>query len=161
MCIRDRDKATNKEQQIRIQASGGLSDKEIEKMVKEAEANATEDKKRKEVVEAKNHAESLMHSTQKSVVELGDKITPADKEAVEAAVADLKSALEGEDAEVIKEKTNVLAQAAMKLGEALYKQSGGGASTDGEVPNMEKDDAEDDIVDADFTEVGDDDKKTS
>jgi len=156
-----KDKATNKEQQIRIQASGGLSDKEIEKMVKEAEANATEDKKRKEVVEAKNHAESLMHSTQKSVVELGDKIAPADKEAVEAAVADLKSALEGEDAEAIKEKTNVLAQAAMKLGEALYKQSGGGASTDGEVPNMEKDDAEDDIVDADFTEVGDDDKKTS
>ncbi len=156
-----KDKATNKEQQIRIQASGGLSDKEIEKMVKEAEANATEDKKRKDVVEAKNHAESLMHSTQKSVVELGDKIAPADKEAVETAVADLKSALEGEDAEVIKEKTNVLAQAAMKLGEALYKQSGGGASTDGEVPNMEKDDAEDDIVDADFTEVGDDDKKTS
>ncbi len=156
-----KDKATNKEQQIRIQASGGLSDKEIEKMVKEAEANATEDKKRKDVVEAKNHAESLMHSTQKSVVELGDKIAPADKAAVEAAVADLKSALEGEDAEVIKEKTNVLAQAAMKLGEALYKQSGGGASTDGEVPNMEKDDAEDDIVDADFTEVGDDDKKTS
>jgi molecular chaperone DnaK len=156
-----KDKATNKEQQIRIQASGGLSDKEIDKMVKEAEANAAEDKKRKDVVEAKNHAESLMHSTQKSVTELGDKIAPADKAAVEAAVADLKSALEGEDAEVIKEKTNVLAQAAMKLGEALYKQQGGGASTDGEVPNMEKDDADDDIVDADFTEVGDDDKKTS
>ncbi len=156
-----KDKATNKEQQIRIQASGGLSEGEIDKMVKEAEANAAEDKKRKDVVEAKNHAESLMHSTQKSVVELGDKIAPADKAAVESAVADLKSALEGEDAEAIKEKTNVLAQAAMKLGEALYKQSGGGASTDGEVPNMEKDDAEDDIVDADFTEVGDDDKKTS
>ena len=156
-----KDKATNKEQQIRIQASGGLSDKEIDKMVKEAEANAAEDKKRKDVVEAKNHAESLMHSTQKSVVELGDKISAADKAAVDSAVADLKSALEGEDAEVIKEKTNVLAQAAMKLGEALYKQSGGGASTDGEVPNMEKDDADDDIVDADFTEVGDDDKKTS
>jgi molecular chaperone DnaK len=156
-----KDKATNKEQQIRIQASGGLSEGEIDKMVKEAEANAADDKKRKDVVEAKNHAESLMHSTQKSVVELADKISPADKAAVEAAVADLKSALEGEDAEVIKEKTNVLAQAAMKLGEALYKQSGGGASTDGEVPNMEKDDADDDIVDADFTEVGDDDKKTS
>jgi molecular chaperone DnaK len=156
-----KDKATNKEQQIRIQASGGLSETEINKMVKEAEANAAEDKKRKDVVEAKNHAESLMHSTQKSVVELGDKISAADKSAVDAAVADLKSVLEGEDAEVIKEKTNVLAQAAMKLGEALYKQSGGGASTDGEVPNMEKDDADDDIVDADFTEVGDDDKKTS
>ena len=156
-----KDKATNKEQQIRIQASGGLSDTEINKMVKEAEANATEDKKRRDVVEAKNHAESLMHSTQKSVVEFGDKISAADKSAVDAAVADLKSVLEGEDAEVIKEKTNVLAQAAMKLGEALYKQSGAGASTDGEVPNMEKDDADDDIVDADFTEVGDDDKKTS
>ena len=156
-----KDKATNKEQQIRIQASGGLSEGEIDKMVKEAEANAAEDKKRKDVVEAKNHAESLMHSTQKSVVELGDKISAADKSAVEAAVTDLKSVLEGEDAEVIKEKTNVLAQAAMKLGEALYKQSSAGASTDGEVPNMEKDDADDDIVDADFTEVGDDDKKTS
>jgi len=157
-----KDKATNKEQQIRIQASGGLSEGEIDKMVKEAEANAADDKKRKDVVEAKNHAESLMHSTQKSVVELGDKIAPADKAAVDAAVAEVKTALEGDDAEVIKEKTNVLAQAAMKLGEALYKQSSGGASADGEVPNMEKDDdAEDDIVDADFTEVGDDDKKTS
>jgi molecular chaperone DnaK len=155
-----KDKATNKEQQIRIQASGGLSDAEINKMVKEAEANAADDKKRKDVVEAKNHAESLMHSTQKSVVELGDKISAADKTAVDAAVADLKTVLEGDDAEVIKEKTNVLAQAAMKLGEALYKQSNAGASADGEVPNMEKDDG-DDIVDADFTEVGDDDKKTS
>ncbi|MGB8315439.1 MAG: molecular chaperone DnaK [Aestuariivirga sp.] len=155
-----KDKATNKEQQIRIQASGGLSDAEINKMVKEAEANAADDKKRKDVVEAKNHAESLMHSTQKSVVELGDKISAADKAAVDAAVADLKTVLEGDDAEVIKEKTNVLAQAAMKLGEALYKQSNAGASADGEVPNMEKDDG-DDIVDADFTEVGDDDKKTS
>ena len=156
-----KDKATNKEQQIRIQASGGLSDSEVEKMVKEAEANAAEDKKRKDVVEAKNHAESLMHSTQKSVVELGDKIAPADKAAVEAAVADVKAAIEGGDAEDIKEKTNVLAQAAMKLGEALYKQSGAGANSDGEVPNMEKDDEDDDIVDADFTEVGDDDKKSS
>ena len=157
-----KDKATNKEQQIRIQASGGLSEGEIDKMVKEAEANAADDKKRKDVVEAKNHAESLMHSTQKSVVELGDKIAPADKAAVDAAVAEVKTALEGDDAEVIKEKTNVLAQAAMKLGEALYKQASGGASADGEVPNMEKDDDDgDDIVDADFTEVGDDDKKTS
>jgi molecular chaperone DnaK len=154
-----KDKATNKEQQIRIQASGGLSEGEIDKMVKEAEANAAEDKKRKDVVEAKNHAESLMHSTHKSVVELGDKISAADKSAVDAAVADLKSVLEGGDAEAIKEKTNVLAQAAMKLGEALYKQQGGGAATDGEVPNVDKN--EDDIVDADFTEVGDDDKKTS
>ena len=156
-----KDKATNKEQQIRIQASGGLSEGEINKMVKEAEANAAEDKKRKDVVEAKNHAESLMHSTQKSVVELGEKISAADKSAVDAAVADLKTVLEGDDAEVIKEKTNVLAQATMKLGEALYKQQGGGAAaTDGEVPNVDGD-ADDDIVDADFTEVGDDDKKSS
>ncbi len=156
-----KDKATNKEQQIRIQASGGLSDAEVEKMVKEAEANAADDKKRKDVVEAKNHAESLMHSTQKSVVELGDKISAADKSAVDAAMAEVKVAIEGGDAEVIKEKTNVLAQAAMKLGEALYKQSSAGANADGEVPNMDKDDDEDDIVDADFTEVGDDDKKSS
>jgi molecular chaperone DnaK len=156
-----KDKATNKEQQIRIQASGGLSDAEVDTMVKEAEANAADDKKRKDSVEAKNHAESLMHSTQKSVVELGDKIAPADKEAVDSAMAEVKAAIEGGDAEVIKEKTNVLAQAAMKLGEALYKQSGAGAGTDGEVPNMDKDDDEDDIVDADFTEVGDDDKKSS
>ncbi len=157
-----KDKATNKEQQIRIQASGGLSDAEVDKMVKEAEANAADDKKRRDGVEAKNHAESLMHSTQKSVVELGDKIAPADKDAVDSAVADVKAAIEGGDAETIKEKTNVLAQAAMKLGEALYKQSGAGAGNDGEVPNMDKDDDEDDdIVDADFTEVGDDDKKSS
>ena len=128
-----KDKATNKEQQIRIQASGGLSDKEIEKMVKEAEANAADDKKRKELVEAKNHAEALIHSTSKSMTELGDKVSAADKSTVEAAIADLKSAMEGDDAEAIKAKTNALAQAAMKLGEALYKAQGaaGGDAGDG------------------------------
>src|SRR5262249_39827557 len=127
-----KDKATAKEQQIRIQASGGLSDSEIEKMVKDAEANAAEDKKRKDLVEAKNHAESLIHSTEKSMTELGDKISAADKSAVEAAVADVKSVMEGDDAEAIKEKTNALAQAAMKLGEALYKAQAGAAGDGGE-----------------------------
>ena len=116
-----KDKATNKEQQIRIQASGGLSDSEIEKMVKDAEANAAEDKKRKDLVEAKNHAREPDPLDQKSMTELGDKVSAADKSTVEAAIADLKSAMEGDDAEAIKDKTNALAQAAMKLGEALYK----------------------------------------
>ncbi len=156
-----KDKATNKEQQIRIQASGGLSDNEIEKMVKDAEANAAEDKKRKDLVEAKNHGESLVHSTQKSLGEHGDKISAADKSTIEAAIADLKSAMEGSDTEAIKEKTTALAQAAMKIGEAMYKQAGGGASASA-TASAESDgtkSTDDDIVDADFTEVKDDDKK--
>ncbi len=162
-----KDKATNKEQQIRIQASGGLSDSEIEKMVKEAEANAAEDKKRKEAVEAKNHAEALIHSTTKSMTELGDKVSAADKSTVEAAITDLKSVLDGSDAAAIKAKTDTLSQAAMKLGEALYKSQqaqaeadakrdagmGGASSSSSSSAN-----ADDDVVDADFTEVKDDDK---
>jgi molecular chaperone DnaK len=162
-----KDKATNKEQQIRIQASGGLSDAEVEKMVKEAEANAAEDKKRKEQVEAKNQAEGLIHSTQKSLADLGDKAPPADKEAAEAAIAELKSAIESGDVDAIKEKTTALAQASMKIGEAMYKQAGGGAAGP-DMGDMGGGDAggnagsakaDDDIVDADFTEVKDDDKK--
>jgi molecular chaperone DnaK len=158
-----KDKATNKEQQIRIQASGGLSDKEIEKMVKDAEANAAEDKKRKELVEAKNHGESLIHSTNKSLIELGDKISDADKSTIETAIADLKSAMEGQDAEAIKDKTNALAQSAMKLGEALYKtqsqQAGDGGGADAGASSGKS--GADDVVDADFTEVKDDDSKKS
>jgi molecular chaperone DnaK len=155
-----KDKATNKEQQIRIQASGGLSDKEIEKMVKEAEANAAEDKKRKELVEAKNHAEALIHSTTKSMTELADKVSVADKSAVEAAIADLKSALEGEDADAIKAKTDALTQAAMKLGEAIYKQQQASAEADAKRDaGQAGQSSDDDVVDADFTEVKDDDKK--
>ncbi len=152
-----KDKATNKEQQIRIQASGGLSDKEIDKMVKEAEANAADDKKRRDMVEAKNHAEALIHSTTKSLTEFSDKVSSADKSAIEAAIADLKSAMEADDAEDIKAKTNTLAQAAMKLGEAIYKQqnAGGDAGADGGSASATSDD---DVLDADFTEV-DDDKK--
>jgi molecular chaperone DnaK len=156
-----KDKATNKEQQIRIQASGGLSDKEIDKMVKEAEANAADDKKRRDLVEAKNHAEALIHSTGKTISELGDKISAADKSTVDSAIADLKSVLDGEDAEAIKSKTDALAQASMKLGEALYKAQGAGAAPGGDAGagKAGAGGSGDDVVDADFEEVKDDDKK--
>ncbi len=155
-----KDKATNKEQQIRIQASGGLSDAEVEKMVKDAEANAAEDKKKVALVEAKNQAEGLVHSTQKSILDLGEKIAPADKQGAEDAIAAVKEAIAAGDVEVIKEKTTALGQAAMKIGEALYKQSGAGA-TDGAGPDTSDNPGadHDDIVDADFEEVKDDDKK--
>src|SRR5690242_6267425 len=121
------DKGTNKEQQIRIQASGGLSDTDIEKMVKDAEAHAADDKKRRELVEAKNHADSLVHQTEKSVADLGDKAAAADKSAIEGAIAALKTEIAGEDVEAIKAKTNDLMQLSMKLGEAMYAaQQGGG-----------------------------------
>src|SRR5437762_10247425 len=116
-----KDKGTGKEQQIRIQASGGLSETDIDKMVKDAEAHAAEDKERKALVEAKNHAEALVHSTERSLKEYGSKVSAADKSAIEAGITDLKSAMEGDDVERINEKTNALAQAAMKLGEAMYK----------------------------------------
>jgi len=158
-----KDKATNKEQQIRIQASGGLSDDEVEKMVKDAESHAEEDKKNKEMVEAKNHGEALIHSTEKSLSEHGDKISDADKSAVTAAIDDLKEALEGDSAEEIQTKTNTLSQAAMKLGEAMYQaQAEAAAEADGE-PGEGGGAPEEDIVDADFEEVQDneDDKKAS
>jgi molecular chaperone DnaK len=148
-----RDKATAKEQSIRIQANGGLSDSDIERMVKEAEANAAEDKKRKELVEAKNHADALIHTTEKALAEHGDKVTADEKGAIESAVADLKSALEGDDAESITAKTSTLMQASMKLGEALYQaQQGAGAETS-EAPAANNDDG---VVDAEFEEVKDD-----
>jgi molecular chaperone DnaK len=156
-----KDKATGKEQQIRIQASGGLNEAEIEKMVKDAEAHAAEDKKRKELVEAKNHAESLIHTTQRSLGELGDKVSQADKSAVEAAINDLKNVMEGEDVESIQSKTNGLAQVAMKLGEAAYKSQQQGTGGDAGASEAGKGDGKDDVVDADFTEVKDDDKKSA
>ncbi|MGB5213407.1 MAG: molecular chaperone DnaK [Anderseniella sp.] len=158
-----KDKATNKEQQIRIQASGGLSDDEVETMVKDAESHAEEDKKNKEMVEAKNHGEALIHSTEKSLSEHGDKISDADKSAVTSAIDDLKEALEGDSAEEIQTKTNTLSQAAMKLGEAMYQaQAEAAAEADGE-PGEGGGAPEEDIVDADFEEVQDneDDKKAS
>ena len=146
-----KDKATQKEQQIRIQASGGLSDADIQKMVKDAEANAADDKKRREAVDAKNHADALVHSTEKALAEHGDKVAETERRAIEDAVSDLKEALKGDDAEAIKAKTNTVAQASMKLGEAMYTQQ---AEAD-----AKRDAAKDDVVDAEFTEV-DDDKPT-
>jgi molecular chaperone DnaK len=143
-----KDKATGKEQQIRIQASGGLSEADIQKMVKDAEANAAEDKKRRAAVDAKNHADSMVHSTEKALAEHGSKVEESERRAIEDAVSDLKEALKGDDAEAITAKTNTLAQASMKLGEAMYKQA---AESD-----AAKDAAKDDVVDAEFTEVDDD-----
>ncbi|WP_027534964.1 molecular chaperone DnaK [Bradyrhizobium sp. WSM3983] len=142
-----KDKATAKEQQIRIQASGGLSEADIDKMVKDAEANAAADKQRREAVDAKNHADALVHSTEKALAEHGSKVAETERRAIEDAVSDLKEALKGDDAEAIKAKTNTLAQASMKLGEAMYKQQ---AEAD-----AAKDAAKDDVVDAEFTEVDD------
>jgi molecular chaperone DnaK len=163
--VHAKDKGTGKEQQIRIQASGGLSEADIQKMVKDAEAHAEDDKKRKAAVEAKNHAEALVHSTEKALSEHGSKVGEPERRAIETALADLKEALKGDDAEAITAKTNALAQASMKLGEAMYKQSqegagaagGPGAGPGGAAPGGESGKNED-VVDAEFTEV-DDDKK--
>jgi molecular chaperone DnaK len=149
-----KDKATNKEQSIRIQANGGLSDADIENMVKEAEANAAADKARKELVEAQNGADSLVHSTEKALAEHGDKIDDATKATIQSALDDLKSAKDGTDPEVIREKTNALAQASMKLGEAMYAAQQGGA--DGAAEGQPADDG---VVDAEFEEVSDTDEK--
>lgn len=163
-----KDKATEKEQQIRIQASGGLSDDDIERMVQEAEQNAEDDKSKRELVEVRNSADGLVHSSEKNLVDYGDKVPVEDKTAIETAISELKSALENEDADVedIKTKTETLTEAAMKLGEAMYKESqaeaaagdadGAGA---GDGPSADKpEDAT--VVDADFEEVDpDEDKK--
>jgi molecular chaperone DnaK len=154
-----KDKGTGKEQQIRIQASGGLSEADIQKMVKDAEAHAEEDKKRKAQVEAKNHAEALVHSTEKALAEHGSKVGEAERRAIENALADLKEALKGNEADAITAKTNTLAQASMKLGEAMYKQAAEQQAGDGTGGTPGGDGKkEEDVVDAEFTEV-DDDKK--
>ena len=147
-----RDKATSKEQSIRIQANGGLSDSDIDAMVREAEANKAEDEKRKAVVEARNHGEALIHSTEKAVAEHGDKVGEAEKSAITSAIEDLKSVLDGDDAGAISAKTQILAQASMKLGEAMYAaQQGGEGDSESSSP--------DDVVDAEFEEVNEDGKK--
>ncbi len=163
-----KDKATNKEQSIRIQASGGLSDNDIEQMVKDAEANADADKKRREAVEARNRAEALVHSTEKNLEEYGDKISGDDKQTIEDALAGLKEKLadENADGEAVNEAAGVLAQASMKLGEAMYKEGAGQDGPDGMDPGeaaaaadaAREEAADDDVVDADFEEV-DGDKK--
>ncbi|MCC5996754.1 MAG: molecular chaperone DnaK [Oceanicaulis sp.] len=158
-----RDQATGKEQAIRIQASGGLSDADIDKMVKDAEANAEADKQRRALVDARNNAEALAHQTRKQVEEFGDKVSAEDKDAIEAALADLETVKDGEDVDAIQQKTQALMQVAMKLGEAMYaaqQQGGGDADAEGgDGDGASK--AEDGVVDAEFTEVKDDDEKKS
>jgi molecular chaperone DnaK len=156
--VQAKDKATGKEQAIRIQASGGLSEADIDKMVKDAEAHAAEDKERRALVEAKNQGEALVHSTEKSLSELGDKVPEADKSAIEAALAELKSALEGEAVADIQAKSATLAQTAMKLGEAMYKTEEGQGEA-GDESSSEAGGAKEDVVDADFEEVNDDKKR--
>ncbi|MBT6284478.1 MAG: molecular chaperone DnaK [Rhodospirillaceae bacterium] len=162
-----KDKATNKEQTIRIQASGGLSDEDIDQMVKDAEQNSAADKERRESVEARNNADGLIYSTEKTMTEHGESLSAEDKTAIEDAIADLKTALEGEVVETITAKTEVLAQAAQKLGEAMYKaQQDEAAAGEGDMGDMGGDaggqnaageDAT--VVDADFEEVDDDQPK--
>ncbi len=154
-----KDKATNKEQQIRIQASGGLSDADIEKMVKDAELNAAADKLKRDLVEARNQADALIYSTEKTLTELGEKAPAGDKAEIEKAIEDLKSALGSEDPEAIKAKTQTLSQVSMKLGEEMYKQAQAeGAAPGAGHPGAEADDK---VVDADFTEVDESQKKAS
>ncbi|MCU0893190.1 MAG: molecular chaperone DnaK [Rhodospirillales bacterium] len=157
-----KDKATSKEQQIRIQASGGLSDTDIDRMVKDAEAHAADDKSRRERVEARNHADAMIHATEKSLKDYGDKVGAADKQAIEAAVAELRAVMDGEDAAAIKAKTDNLAQVSMKLGEAMYKDgqgsAGAGAGAAGE--RTEAAASGEKVVDAEFEEV-DPEKKAS
>ncbi len=159
-----KDKGTGKEQKIQIQASGGLSDEDINKMVKEAEANKDADKKKREAVDARNQADTILHTTEKNVKEHGSKVAEADKKAIETASADLRNALKGTDIEDIKKKTQNLIQSSMKLGEAIYKdQQAAAASPKPEDKkkdnNNEKKD--DNVVDADFEEVKDENKEKS
>ena len=155
-----KDKGTGKEQQIRIQASGGLSDSDIENMVKEAEQFAEEDKKRRAGAEAKNQAESLVHSTEKQLAEHGDKVSPDVKSEIEGAIAEVKTALEGGDPDAITEKTNALAQSAMKLGQAMYEaQQAETAAPQGDASaEAEAKPADEDVVDAEFSEVDEENK---
>ena len=149
-----KDKGTGKEQKIQIQASGGLSDEEIEKMVKDAEANKDEDKKKRESVDVRNQSDTLIHSTEKTLKEHGTKISDAEKKAIEDASTDLKEALKGTDNEDIKKKNETLVQASMKLGEAIYKSQE--KKPDSANDEEKKDD---NVVDADFEEVKEENKE--
>ena len=161
-----KDKATSKEQQIRIQASGGLSDADIDGMVKDAEEHAAEDKKKRELVEARNHADGMIHATEKSLKEYGDKVGEDERKAIEDGIAALRQVIEGDDTEEIKEKTNALAESAMKLGEAMYKAQAeaeaGPAPEEDEAAAADGDAAADEkVVDADFEEIDEDKKSKS
>jgi molecular chaperone DnaK len=151
-----KDKGTGKEQKITIQASGGLSDDEIEKMVKDAEANAENDRKRRELVEARNQAESLIHSTEKSIEEHGEKVDPSTVEAIELAVAALKDDLAGDNVGKIRSGIQNVTEAAMRLGEAIYKASQAEGEPGAADAGQGRSGDDDDIVDADFEDLGED-----
>jgi molecular chaperone DnaK len=164
--VNAKDKATGKEQQIRIQASGGLSEGDIEKMVKDAETHAEEDKKRRELVEAKNQAEGLVHTTERTLKEAGDKVPQGERETVEAAIREVRSAIESNDLERIRSKTQALAQASMRIGEAMYKaQAAGGGpqggATGGAGGGSSGAAGGEKVVDADFEEVDEQKKRGS
>jgi len=150
-----KDKATNKEQSMRIQPSGGLTEADIQKMVKEAEEHAGDDKARRELVEAKNSGEATIHNVERQLTENGDKISAADKTAIEQAVQALKDALPGDNMSDIAAKTQSLVQASMKIGEAMYASQKGGGDDDGSAPN------EPGVVDAEFEEVDGQNKKSA
>ena len=153
-----KDKGTGKEHQIRIQASGGLSDADIEKMVKDAEANAENDKKRRALVEARNQAEGLVHSSEKSLKDYGEKVSEEDRNAISEAIAALKTAAEGDDVEAINAATSTLAEVSMKLGQAMYEASQQEAAEKDAAADAAKDS---DVVDADFEEINEEDDKKS
>jgi molecular chaperone DnaK len=157
-----KDKATGKEQQIRIQAKSGLSDADIERMVKDAEANSEADRKRREAVEARNQLDALVHSTDKTLKESGDKVPPAEKVEVESALAAARTAMEGQDADAIREASEKLSQAAMKMGEALYKAEQAAPKPEEGAPGAGAASAsKDKVVDAEFEEVDPNKKKPS
>ena len=157
-----KDKGTGKEQKIQIQASGGLSDEEIKKMVKEAEANKEADKKKREAVDSRNQADQLIFSTEKSLKEHGDKISSEEKKAIEDGVSDLKKSLEGTDNEDIKKKTQNLIQVSMKLGEAVYKsQQKDHPKKDGNKETKSNEKEKENVVDADFEDVKEDKEKSA
>jgi len=154
-----KDKGTGKEQKIQIQASGGLSDEEIKKMVKDAEANKEVDKKKRETVDARNQADTIIHTTEKNLKEHGSKISDADKKSIETGISDLRNALKGTNTEEIKKKTQALVQTSMKLGEAVYKsqqKDAGKKDTKQNQDSKNQDQSKENVVDADFEEVKED-----
>jgi molecular chaperone DnaK len=156
-----KDKGTGKEQKIQIQASGGLSEDEINKMVKDAESNKEADKKKRESVDARNQADTLLHSTEKNLKEHGSKVSEADKKAIEDSSANLRNALKGTDIEDVKKKTQDLVQSSMKLGEAIYKSQQSAKPGDTPKDTKQEGKKDDNVVDADFEEVKDDNKEKS
>ena len=159
MSVSAKDKGTGKEQKIQIQASGGLNDEEINKMVKDAEVNKEADKKKRETVDTRNQADTIIHTTEKNLKEHGSKISDADKKAIETGISDLRNALKGTDTEEVKKKTQTLVQSSMKLGEAVYKsqqKDAGKKDTKQNQDSKNKNQNKENVVDADFEEVKED-----